>query len=164
MSSASRVAAPARLHVPFAQVEQVTARLDFARLPDVRRFDAEALERIAADDHLVVGEDRAELERERVQRAAELLRGEKKRRRQAGIVPRGHALGARPQVVGRQGIDDGQRRRRVAPACRAIRDQRLQTRTEDVAQVALERRYAVGNVHTMILAAFGARSQSNSSR
>ena len=119
------VAAAARLDVPFAQVEQVTARLDFTRLADVRRFDAEAFEGIAADDHHVIGEDRAKLERERVERAAELLRGEKKRRRQAGIVPRGHALSARPQVVGRQGIDDGQRRRRVASACRAIRDQRL---------------------------------------
>ncbi len=160
MSSASAVAAAARFDVPFAQVEQVTAGLDFTRLADVRRFDAEAVEGIAADDHQVIGEDRAELERERVERAAELLRGEKKRRRQAGIVPRGDALGARPQVVGRQGIDDGQRRRRVASARGAIRDQRLQTRAKDAAEVALERRHGVGNPHRLILAAFGARSQS----
>ena len=65
-------------------------------------FDAEAFERIAAECHRVIGEDLAELERERVERPAELLRAEKKRRRQAGIVPRGDTLGARPQVVGRQ--------------------------------------------------------------
>ena len=50
----------------------------------------------------MIGEDGAELERERVERSAELLRGEQQRRGEAGVVPGGDARGARAQVVGRQ--------------------------------------------------------------
>ena len=45
-------------------------------------------------DHLVVGEDRAEFERERVERALELVGREQERRRQPGPVPARRAGGA----------------------------------------------------------------------
>ena len=95
----------------------MAARLHFARAAQVGGLDPEAVERIAAGHDHVVGEDGAELERERVERAAELVRREDERRGQPAVMPRGHASGARAQVVGRQRVHDGQRVRDRALAC-----------------------------------------------
>ena len=70
----------------------------------------EAANGFAPGDDRVVGEDRAELERKRVERSLELVRGEQQRRGQAGVVPRVDARRAGAQVVARHA-----RRRR--PAC-----------------------------------------------
>ena len=75
-------------------MEQVAARLDLAGPAQVRRLDPQALERVAPGHDHVIGEDRAELERKRVERSAELLRAEQERRREAGVVPRRDAVGA----------------------------------------------------------------------
>ena len=56
------VAAPMGFQIPFAQVEQVAARLDFRRAPQISRIHAQAGKRIGAGHDDVRGEDRAEFE------------------------------------------------------------------------------------------------------
>ena len=109
-----RVRAAARLEKPFAQVQQMAARLHFARPPHVGGVDRERRERVAAGDDDVIREDRAELERERVERSLELARGDEQRRGEAGVVPRGDASGGGAQIVVRHRLHDRERRRRRA--------------------------------------------------
>ena len=71
-----RVAAPARLEIALAEMQPVAARLHFAGAAQVGGLDPEAVEGIAAGHDHVVGEDGAELEREGVERSAELVRGD----------------------------------------------------------------------------------------
>ena len=98
-----------------------------------------------------IGENRAELEREGVEGSLEFVRRHEERRREPGVVPRRHTRRAGAQIVGRDRVDDRQRvrergggvsvrsvaGRRVARA-RPVHDQRLQTRAENRAEVALE--------------------------
>ena len=112
----------------------MTPRLHLARLAEVRGVDAESGERIGAGDDRVVGEDRAELERKRVERSLEFVRGHEQRRTESGIVPRVHLPDARAQIVGRQAVDDRQRRRPVVARNRRVHDQRTKPIAEDRSQ------------------------------
>jgi hypothetical protein len=158
------IAAPARFEIRLAKMEPVAARLHFARATQIGTVHMESLERIAAGHDLVIGKDGAELEREGVEGAAELVRGEDEWRREALVVPRLHARGARAQIVDRQRIDDGERVRdgvvwlmsspvrplrlvtaaRIGMGAQAINDQRLQPAAEEAAEIALERGNRVG--------------------
>ena len=106
----------------------------------------------------MIGDDGAELERERVERALELVGREQQRRGERRSVPFLHAPGAGAQVFGGQRLGNRQRVRQraldmmsaavgmVAGTRRrarayAVRDERLQARAEDLAQVAFERAY-----------------------
>ena len=71
-----RIAPPAGLQVPLAEVQPVAARLHFARATEIGHLHFQPVERIAAGNEAVVGKAGAELEREGVERPAELLRGE----------------------------------------------------------------------------------------
>ena len=76
------------------QMNQQAARLNFTRASDVLRLDGDAGERIAADDDDVRVENGRVLERERVERTAELVRGHDERRREAVVPPRADERGA----------------------------------------------------------------------
>ena len=117
----------------------------------------------------MIREDGAELERKHVERSVELVRGDEQRRRQPARVPSLHASRARPEILARQPLDDhhGPRgglcrsvRVRMAAALRmwavepAVDDQRLQSRTEDLAQLAFEQLNRFGNSHLTILRSF----------
>ena len=78
-----RIGAAARFEEAFAQVQQMAARLYFARAAKIGWIDGERSERVAAGHDRVIGEDRAEFEREGVERLLELVRGDEERRRQA---------------------------------------------------------------------------------
>ena len=85
----------------------------------------------------MVGEDGAELERERVERALELVCGEEQRRREAGVVPRRDAAAqarrsSAVSVSTTASVARGGVAVRSAVACRAaVGDQRLQAIAED---------------------------------
>ena len=104
-----RVASSLCFDERLAEMQQMASRLHFARPSQVGRVDAKAFERVPAGDDDVIGEDRAELEREHVERPGEFVRREQKRRREPGIVPLAQARRARAQIVGSHRIDDGQR-------------------------------------------------------
>ena len=101
----------------------------------------------------MIGEDGAEFERERVERAREFRGLEKQRRREPGFVPPRHTRGTGAQVRGRQRLDDDQHR--LWRARRAIgdriRDDRPQTVAKHLAQVALDRGDGVRDRHESIV-------------
>ena len=162
-----RVGAAARFEIALPQVQQVAARLHFDGAPQVGGVDAQRRKRAAARDDDVIGEDRAEFERKRVERLRELARRQEERRREAGVVPRLHARRRRAQVVARHRLDDRQRPRRrsmvvvrvgarlmcvtIVVAARrlalAVHRERLQAAAEDAAQIALERAHGVRDGH-----------------
>ena len=72
MRTASASSRPRVSTYPFAQVQQMPARLHLTRPSQVGRFDPQSVEWIPAVDDVVIGEDRAELEREHVERARKL--------------------------------------------------------------------------------------------
>ncbi len=141
------------------------AGLHFACAPLVGGLDTEAVKGVAARHELVVGQDGAELEREDVERSAELVRSDDQRRVESAVLPVLHVPGARAQIVGREGIHHRERMRRGGPvigamgrACivgvvsgrlraEAVNDHRLETVTEDGAEIAFERSDRVRNVH-----------------
>src|SRR5437868_4610107 len=128
-------------------MEQVAAGLNLAGTPDVRFADADGVERVAARDDDVVGEDGAELERKGVERTLELALGQQQRRREARVAPLADALRAGLQIVPRHGVDDRERvqlrldammrapavmrMQRVTRRVKAVGAQRLQTGPED---------------------------------
>src|SRR6185436_20245556 len=63
-----RIGAAMSLEVPLPQMQQVAARLYFARPPDVGRVEPRGGKRIRARDDDVIGEDRTELQRKGVER------------------------------------------------------------------------------------------------
>ena len=113
-----RVGTAARFEKALAQVEQVAARLHFAGAPQVGRIDGQRRERVCAGDDGVVGENRAELERKRVERLLEFVAGDQQRRRETGVVPRVDPDSAGAQVGWRQRVDDRERVSRQAPGAR----------------------------------------------
>src|SRR4051812_33780112 len=160
-----RIGAAAGFEKPFAQVQQMAARLEFDRAAHVGGIDSERSERILSGDDDVVGENRAELERERVERLRELARAKKQRRREAGVVPRVDACRGGAQIVARHRFHhcQGSRRRRgTVPVrvvrmmrvgrgrARAIDRQRLQPAAENATEIALERANRFRN-HAAIL-------------
>ena len=122
-----RVGAAARLDVALraggAGGSAPALRTRAAGPPDRR----DAVERVASGGDDVVGDDRAELERESVERPLELVRREEERRREARAVPGVDAGGARLQIRGgrasrRRRACERRAARRCAPvACRSCR-------------------------------------------
>ena len=92
----------------------MAARLYFARAPEIGRFHLRALERVPAGHDRVLGENRAELERERVERILELVRREQQRRRESGVVP------FDPRA-GRRRADRRPSASRRSPSCESMR-------------------------------------------
>ena len=136
------------LEIRLPQVQQMAARLHLARAAEVGRIDAQAVERIGAGDDDVIGEDRAELERERVERSFELV----SRRRAAAWRARAHATPATRAAHARRSSGVMRRRRqrphgagrgraRRPSAGRALRAPYATSdcrRAEDLAQLAVE--------------------------
>ena len=136
-----RVAAAARLEEPLAQVQQVAARLHFAgrrRSPGRRGARRTGRRRRRG----VIGEDGAELERKRVERSPELVRGDEQRRRQAGIVPRRRPVPTqarrssadRPSTTASVGRRGRRRRSRVVDDQRPQADRRRSRADRDRAR------------------------------
>jgi len=149
-----RVGAASGFHVALTEVQQVASCLHFAGAPQVAGFDAQSLERIAAPDDGVVGENAAELERERVERARKFIGRQHERRGQARLLPRSNPRRARAQIVVRNRIDDGESvdQRRLVVTVRVcggavsgivrtntVNDEGLHAAAEDLAQVVFER-------------------------
>ncbi len=157
----------------------MAAHLVFARAPHIGGIDRDRSKRARAADDDVIGLDRAELEREGIERALELSRDDQQRRGEPAVVPAGDARGAGAQIVAAERVHDGHRldRRRVPVVIvvtvvtivtvvmrlraiarlarsRTVDDQRLQPRAEDGGEVALQRLHRVGNGHDLILCSF----------
>ena len=117
-----RVGAPAGLQKPLAQVEEVTSRLNLAGAAHVGGIHRERCEWVDAGDDDVIREDRAKLERERVEGLCELVIGNQQRRCQPGVVPGVNPGCAGAEILGRHRIDHRQRmgRRRVIVCAVAI--------------------------------------------
>ena len=148
-----RVAPAVRLEIPLAQVQQVAAGFHFAGMPEVDRVHTQAHKRVSADNDRVVGDDGAELERERVERPAELAGGDQEGRGQPAIVPACGPGRTAAEVVGCQHVNEGERRdwRRPYAARVAVDHQRLHTRAEHFAKLTLERSNSLGNLHEPIV-------------
>ena len=94
--------------------------LHFAGAPLVAGLDTEAVKGVAARHELVVGEDGAELEREDVERATELVRSDEQRRVESAVLPVLDVPGAGAQIVGREGIHYRERMREGGPVIGAM--------------------------------------------
>ncbi len=90
---------PGRLDEPFAQMQQVAARLYLACTAQVRWRDRGLPERLRAGDDDMVGNDRAELERKDVEGPIELAVRNNQWSRQPGGVPRGQPRGTAAQIL-----------------------------------------------------------------
>src|SRR5580765_5098575 len=160
-----RVGAAMGLEVRLPQMQQVAARLYFARAADVGWVEPRGGKRIRARDDDVIGEDRTELQRKGVERSIELVCGDEQRRGQPVRVPRGDAPRARVQVFAGHALDHRHRPRRclgvavraglrVLAGWAAVHDQRLQSRAEDLAQLAVDEMRRVRNGHLAIVRSF----------
>ena len=134
----------------------MAAHLHFAGAPQVARVDVQSGKRVGARDDEVIRENRPELEWKGIERLAELVRADKQRRCQAGVVPAGHPVGARTQVIGGHVPDDGQGRRglvgRVAPG--PVHHDRLEPFAEDGPKIAFEASHRVRHHHRLIVGGF----------
>ena len=118
----------------------------------------------APDDDHVVGEDRAELERERVERSPELVRGERAAASPGPRVPRGDApaqarrssrVSVRPSPACASVSACRARRLRVDGRAAAVHDERPQAVAEDLAQLAVERAEPRRDRHASIVRGYG---------
>ena len=110
-------------------MNQVAARLHFARVPQVVRINPAPVERRSARHEDVPIEDGLVLERKRVERAAEFILGDEERRGQLVAMPRLNQDAARVEVVSRDAFHE------THAGGRSVRDERDETRAEDPRQV-----------------------------
>ena len=123
------------LDVALAEMQHVTARLHLARAPQVLLRHDDVGEQVGTRHDAAGGDDFAELERKRIERAPQLALDDQQRRIEACLVPLRRMRGAPIEIVDGQALDDGARARAVAECCNhpeAIAEDLLQLRGQRV--------------------------------
>jgi hypothetical protein len=147
------------LEIILPQVQQVTFRLHFAGAAEVLASNRQTFERIAAKNDVVIFQNVAVLDGERVERTREVWRGQQERCRGARSLPRGSARGACVEVFERERSDQRQARHRpvLTPS---VRHHCFEAIAEDAPQIfedGLQCGVSSGG-HRFILPAPAARS------
>jgi len=103
---------PASLDIAFSQVQEVTLDLFFAGSPKVLGVEDDVFERVRAEDARMRSENVGVLERERVERAAELFVRKDEGCVDTSLGPTSHQTGAPLEIVLREARDEHERGQR----------------------------------------------------
>src|SRR5437762_2934600 len=114
-------------------MHEVALDLCLTRAPQIRTLDPDGVERTGAEQRLVRADDFRVLQRERVERAEELLLGQDQRRRDAFALPAVRSRRACLEICGRQAADEREAGERLCPV-KTVGDDRPQPIAEDAAE------------------------------
>ena len=141
-ASSEQAAGIDQINKALAQMDEVTLDLRLARATQIGRRNRDIDERVAAEHDVMRADDLAVLERERVERSAELVHRHDERRRHAAPLPVRRQARACFEIAHRDRVDQrqaGERRVLVALDAGAVGDDGSKTAGEDVGEIRDER-------------------------